>query len=159
MSFRMLRKTHQSNTGLLLSHGRCSDELRALATSQDWPILEGVDSTRGIHACVAIEPGSVCVEYLESINSVPDLITRLSELNSIGRVACLVPSVSPMLERSLALIGAQALTSTNDLSSWMGLCEQGLMTRTGHQCPPQRTSPRARRVTRRIHQITKGVER
>lgn len=158
----MLRTTHQSNSSMLLSHERCSDTLRVLATNHGWPILEGVDSIRGIHACVAMEPRRVCVEYKGPIQSVPDLIQRLSALQSIEHVACFVPCVSPMLEQSMASFGAQALTSTSDLISWMSQCEQDMTgqstTVCEHPISSQRTTTRVRRVSRRIHKMTKGVE-
>ena len=158
----MRRTTHQSNSGLLLSHGRCSDELRTLAENHGWPILEGVDPIRGIHACVAIEPKRVCVEYTEPIRTAPDLIQRLAALQSIDHVACYVPCVSPALEQSLASLGAQALTSASDLSSWMDLREQAFTECTAQgperPSPSQRPSPRIQRVSRRIHKMSKGME-
>lgn len=154
--------THQTNRHLLLSEGRCSDELRSLATKHGWPLLEGIDANPAVHACVTMEPRRVCVEYTTPIRIAPDLMRRLAALQSIGHVACFVPCVTAMLDQSMASIGAQALSSTSDLTTWMGSCEQDTTAHTPlgveHSSPPQWTSPQTRRVSRRIHKNTKGAK-
>ena len=159
MSISMFDTTQKSNSALLLSQGRCSEEVRTLATNRGWPILEGVDSTQGLHACVAMEPRAVCVEYTDSINSVPDLISRLSALNSIVRVACLVPKITMTLERSLASLGVQALSGKAEIDDWMlagthPMCAN--RKRFTHDEQEFARSPKVERVSRRIHMIPKG---
>lgn len=109
---------HQPNK-LLISEERCSEELRSLATRYGWPLLEGIDAISAIHACVAMQPNSVCVEYDKPLSSVTELLRRLSALQSVDRVACLIPSTSTVPEQALALIGTQAFTSADCAAQWL----------------------------------------
>lgn len=151
---------HQPNQ-LLISEQRCSEELRSLATKYGWPVLEGIDSTPAIHACVAMEPKSVCVEYTKPLRTVPELLRRLSALQSIDRVACLIPNISTALEQSLASIGTQTFTSTDCVAKW--LCSNTQESRFDSSAwidealQTQRKTPRGIRVTRKNHMARKGA--
>ena len=153
---------HQPNQ-LLISEQRCSEELRSLAIRYGWPVLEGIDTTPAIHACVALEPTSVCVEYTKPLRTVPELLRRLSALHSIDRVACLIPDISPILEQSLASIGTQAFTSTDCVVKW--LCSNSHDAKSGSSAGIsdsmafQRTTPRGIRVNRKLHIAPKGAKK
>ena len=147
---------------LLISEQRCSEEIRSLATRHGWPVLEGVDATSAIHACVAMEPTRVCVEYRNPIRTVPDLLKRLSALQSVGGVACLVPGLSTIMEQTLARIGTQAFTTAECAARWLSSNAHKETYNSSDEIwdvtTSQRTAQRGIRVTRRLHMAPKGAQ-
>lgn len=110
---------------MLICPQRCSDALRAMAGKHGWALLEGIGSIPAVHACVAIEPEQVCVEFVRTPRAVPDILRRLGSLSSVRRVGCLMPGVGGELEGSLVRLGVSVLGSVEEAERWLCPLERG----------------------------------
>lgn len=108
---------------LLICEQRCSEAFRELAAKHSWALLEGIEPDPAIHACVAIEPGRVCVELVNATRMMPEIVRRLASLDSVARVGCLIPGISRGQETSIVGFGATVLTSIGEAEDWLTASE------------------------------------
>ena len=118
---------------MVICEDRCSKSVRELAAEHGWILIEGIDSIPAMHACIAIEPESVCVELIRHSTSVPSLIRVLAECDSVDLLACYHPHAGDQFAKNLSRQGVRVITDDQELKKWARY--------TSKLAPSQQTTP------------------
>lgn len=116
-----MKSALSNQSWLVISQGRCSESLHDLCRTQQWPVVEFIDTRRGL--CIAIVIGATCVAVeAGEIGAVLPLLARsLAGLDAIDRVVLIAPCTGPSVEREALANGIELCDSVEQLAASLGI--------------------------------------
>ncbi len=120
-ALRFMRSSDNNPMWLVISEDRCSDLLHDLCQSQRWPLIEFVTPDRGLSAAIFMGTSCVAVELADQSGVLSHLVRSLAGLDTIDRVACILPSSGSHVEREAAGAGINLFTSVEHFAASLGI--------------------------------------